>query len=92
MFFGQKLKTTFFKESDRSSWFFHSLMNQKHRRNHIAAIQWANGIFTALVNEVGEVLVQYYQALLNSSKATILIDVEAALNDPYLNDNSHAFY
>ena len=39
---------------------------------------------------MGEVLDQYYQAMLGSLKATILIDVKAALNGPCLDDNSHA--
>ena len=53
------------------------------------AIQRADGMFTTLVDEVGEVFVQCYQALIGSLKATILIDVEVALIGPCLDDNSH---
>jgi hypothetical protein len=40
MFFGQKLKSNFLKEADKGSRFFHSLMSQKHQRNHIPAIKF----------------------------------------------------
>ena len=40
MFFGQKLKSYFLKEADKGSRFFHSLMSQKHQRNHIPAIKF----------------------------------------------------
>ena len=38
MFFGQKLKCAFFKDCDKGTRFFHSLMSQRHRRHHIPAI------------------------------------------------------
>lgn len=38
MFFAQKLKCNLFKESDRGTSFFHALMSQKNKRNHIPAI------------------------------------------------------
>jgi hypothetical protein len=42
MFFSQKLKNTFFKESDKGTHFFHSLMNHTHKRNYISTIQLFN--------------------------------------------------
>nr|TKS16111.1 hypothetical protein D5086_0000026840 [Populus alba] len=44
MFFGQKLKSNFLKEAEKGSHFFHSLMSQKHRRNHIPADKESDSI------------------------------------------------
>lgn len=41
MLFGQKLKSSFFKESDKGTKFFHALMKQKHRENFIPSIMSA---------------------------------------------------
>jgi hypothetical protein len=53
MFFGQKLKCAFFKDCDKGSKFFHSLMSQRHRRHHIPAIIRSDGMLTSSTEEVG---------------------------------------
>jgi hypothetical protein len=89
MFFGQKLKTTFYKEGDKGTRFFHSLMSKKHRRNHIPAIQRPDGVLTNSLDEVGVVFVRYYQELLRTSRHTIPIEAMVAHNGPCLHDSTH---
>jgi hypothetical protein len=52
-YYGQKLKFIFLKEANKGTCFFHALLSQKHRRNHILAIQVPFGMFTSSVDEVG---------------------------------------
>jgi hypothetical protein len=40
------------------------LMSQRHRRHHIPAIVWSDGMLTSSVEEVGRVFVSYYKELL----------------------------
>jgi len=90
MFFSQKLKNAFFKESDKGTHFFHSLMNHTHRRNYISAIQCPDGMLTTSISEVGEEFVRYYRELLGTSKHTTSIDVEVALSGPCIDAGSHS--
>jgi len=53
MFFGQKLKTSFFNKGDKGTRFFYLLMSQKHRMNHIPTIQRSDGVLTDFLDEVG---------------------------------------
>jgi hypothetical protein len=92
MFFGQKLKTTFYKEGDKGTRFFHSLMSKKHRRNHIPAIQRPDGVLTNSLDEVGVVFVRYYQELLRTSRHTIPIEAMVAHNGPCLHDSTHDLF
>jgi hypothetical protein len=92
MFFGQKLKTTFYKEGDKGTRFFHSLMSKKHRRNHIPAIQRPDGVLTNSLDEVGVVFVRYYQELLRKSRHTIPIEAMVAHNGPCLHDSTHDLF
>ncbi|KAL9347296.1 hypothetical protein Peur_058662 [Populus x canadensis] len=55
MFFSQKLKC------DKGTRFFHSLMSQRHRRNHIPLILHSDGLPTTSVEEVGREFVTYYK-------------------------------
>nr|TKR90691.1 hypothetical protein D5086_0000230960 [Populus alba] len=50
-YYGQKLKFTFLKEADKGTRFFHALLSQKHRRNHIPAIQVPSGTYSSSVDE-----------------------------------------
>lgn len=61
MFFAQKLKCKFFKESDRGTSFFHALMSQKHIRNYIVVIQHYDGTLSNSVDEVGEEFVNFFK-------------------------------
>jgi len=63
MFYAQKLKCNFFKEFDRGTNFFHTLMSQKNRRNFISTIQYSNGSITTFMDEVGEVLLDFISSL-----------------------------
>eukprot|EP00258_Populus_trichocarpa_P025573 XP_024441592.1 uncharacterized protein LOC112324175 [Populus trichocarpa] len=91
MFFSQKLKNTFFKESDKGTHFFHSLMNHTHKRNYISTIQRLDGMLTTSISEVGEEFIRYYRELLGTSKHTTSIDVKVALSGPCINAGSHSF-
>jgi hypothetical protein len=63
MFYAQKLNCNFFKEFDRGTNFFHTLMSQKNKRNFISTIQCSNGFITTSVDEVGEVLLDFISSL-----------------------------
>jgi len=89
MFFGQKLKCSFFKDCDRGSKFFHALMSQKHRRNFIPIIQRSNNLLTTSLEVVGEEFVNYYQQLLGSSKDMIPIDLEVIHSGSCLATSAH---
>jgi hypothetical protein len=91
MFFSQKLKNTFFKESDKGTHFFHSLMNHTHKRNYISTIQRLDGMLTTSISEVGEEFIRYYRELLGTSKHTTSINVKVALSGPCINAGSHSF-
>jgi hypothetical protein len=90
-YYGQKLKFTFLKEADKDTHFFHVLLSQKHRRNHIPAIQVPSGMFTSLVDEVGHEFVRYYRNLLGSTKQTIPINEDVIHCGPCLDATSHDF-
>jgi hypothetical protein len=89
MFFGQKLKCSFFKDCDRGSKFFHALMSHKHRRNFIPVIQRSNNLLTTSLEVVGEEFVNYYQQLLGSSKDMIPIDLEVIHSGSCLATSAH---
>jgi hypothetical protein len=89
MFFSQKLKCHFFKDSDRGSSFFHALMNQKNRRNYIPAIHCSDGTLTTSEAEMGEEFVRFYQQLLGSCKATLPLDIDVIQSGPCLHASSH---
>jgi hypothetical protein len=90
-YYGQKLKFTFLKEADKDTHFFHVLLSQKHRRNHIPAIQVPSGMFTSSVDEVGHEFVRYYRNLLGSTKQTIPINEDVIHCGPCLDATSHDF-
>lgn len=89
MFFGQKLKSNFLKEAEKGSRFFHSLMSQKHRRNHIPAIQVPSGGMTSSGDEVGREIVRFYKVLIGSAKYIVPINDYVILYGPCLNSSSH---
>jgi hypothetical protein len=91
MFFSQKLKCAFFKECDKGSRFFHSLMNQRHRRRHIPAIVRSDGMLTTSAEEVGREFVLYYKELLGTSKYTIPLRAEVVQSGDCINVDSHAY-
>ena len=84
MFFSQKLKIKFLEEGDKGSRFFHSLLNQKHRRNFIASIRNESGTLTTSPVEVGAVFVDYYKKLLGSIKMTTALDESVIPSGPRL--------
>jgi len=91
MFFSQKVKRNFLKESDKGSRFFHALTSQNHRRNFILAIQCSHGNLSTSLEEVGAEFVQYYQCLLGTSKATIPLDSVVIQCGPCIDSSSHDF-
>jgi hypothetical protein len=91
MFFSQKLKCAFFKECDKGSRFFHSLMNQGHRICHIPAIVRSDGMLTASAEEVGREFVSYFKELLGTSKHTIPLRAEVVQSGACINVDSHAY-
>ncbi|KAJ6874155.1 hypothetical protein NC651_032856 [Populus alba x Populus x berolinensis] len=91
MFFGQKLKCSFFKDGDKGTRFFHSLMSQRHKRHHISAIVRSDGILTFSAEEVGKVFVAYYKYLLGTAKNTIPPRVDVVQRGNCINANSHEF-
>jgi hypothetical protein len=91
MFFGQKLKCAFFKDCDKGIKFFHSLMNQYHRRHHIPAIIRSDGMLTSSAEEVGREFVSYYKELLGTSKPTIPLRIEVVHCGACINTDSHDF-
>jgi len=84
-YYEQKLKFTFLKEADKDTHFFHVLLSQKHRINHIT------GMFTSSVDEVGHKFVRYYRNLLGSTKKTIPINEDVIHCGPCLDAASHYF-
>lgn len=91
MFFGQKLKCSFFKDCDKGTRFFHSLMSQRHRRHHISTIVRSDGMLTSSAEEVGRVFATYYKELLGTSKHTIPPRVDIVQNGTCINYDSHDF-
>nr|TKR98098.1 hypothetical protein D5086_0000206460 [Populus alba] len=91
-YYGQKLKFTFLKEANKGTRFFHALLSQKHRRNHIPAIQVPSDIYTSSVDEVGHEFVRYYKNLLGSIKQTIPINEDVIHCGPCLDAASHDFF
>jgi hypothetical protein len=91
IFFGQKLKCAFFKDSDKGTRFFHSLMSQHHRRNHITAILYSDSLPITSVEEVGREFVSYYKELLETSKPTLPPSAAVVHCRPCINTDSHDF-
>jgi hypothetical protein len=89
MFYAQKLKCNFFKESDRGTSFFHALMNQRHKKNFISAVRDTSGSLTTSTDEFGEVLVQYFQQLLGTSYDTQPLDESVVCCGPRLEEATH---
>jgi hypothetical protein len=80
---------SFFKESDKGSRFFHALMNQRYKKNFISTIHNNSGSLSAFTDEVGEVVVQYFQQLLGSSSTIQPLDESVIYYGPRLNDTTH---
>lgn len=74
LFFGQKLKCDFLKDSDRGTSFFHAMMSQKHSLSFISAIHRGDGSLTSSEIEVGVEFVQFFQNLYGSSRPTLSLD------------------
>jgi len=89
LFFAQKLKC-FFKDCDKGSSFFHSLMSQRHRKNFIPVIQLSNGSLTTSIDEVEDTFVCYFRDLLGSSESTLPLDVAVSWSGPCIDLASHA--
>ncbi|KAJ6976245.1 hypothetical protein NC653_031938 [Populus alba x Populus x berolinensis] len=89
MFYSQKLKCNFFKDSDRETSFFHALMNQKHKKNFIPAIHCNDGSLTTSVRKVREVFVNFFKQLLGTSRATSPLDESVVCCDPCLDPTLH---
>ena len=91
MLFGQKLKCAFFKDCDKGTRFFHSLMSQRHRRHHILAIICSDGMLTSSTEEVSREFVSYYKELLWTSKPTIPPIAEVVHCGACINADSHDY-
>jgi hypothetical protein len=91
MVFSQKLKYALFKDNDKGTRFFHSLMSQQHRRNHIPAILRSDSLPTTLVEEVGREFITYYKELLGTSKPTLPPSAAMIHCGPCINTDSHGF-
>ena len=89
MFFGQKLKCDFFKEKDRGTFFFHSVMSQKHNRNFILVIHRSNGLLTTSAGEVGAEFLSFFHNLYGTSKVTLSQDREIVNSGPCISFNAH---
>jgi hypothetical protein len=90
MFYSQKLKCNFFKDSDRGTSFFHALMNQKHKKNFIPAIHRSDGSLTTSASEVGDVFVSFFKQLLGTSRATSPLDESVVGCGPRVDSSLHA--
>jgi mannosylglycoprotein endo-beta-mannosidase len=90
MFYSQKLKCNFFKDSDRGTSFFHALMNQKYKKNFIPAIHRADGSLTTSVSEVGDVFVSFFKQLLGTARATSPLDESVISCGPRLDPTLHS--
>jgi hypothetical protein len=90
MFFAQKFKCKFFKESDRGTSVFHALMSQKHRRNYIVFIQYCDGTLSNSMDEVGEEFVSFFKQLLGSLKELVPLNVDVVKCGQCLDGSSHA--
>nr|TKS05769.1 hypothetical protein D5086_0000129850 [Populus alba] len=88
-YYGQKLKFTFLKEADKGTRFFHAMLSQKHRRNHIPAIQVPSGTYSSSVDEVGDEFVRYFTNLLGSTKQTDPINEDVIQCGPCIDTASH---
>nr|TKS08437.1 hypothetical protein D5086_0000103180 [Populus alba] len=88
-FFSQKIKCNYLKESDRSSKFFHALLNHKQKRNLIPAVLNDQGYLTSSLEEVGSVFVQHFQRLLGSSSPVVALDSIVIGQGPCLSSASH---
>jgi len=60
MFYSQKLKCNFFKDCDRGTRFFYTLMNHRHKKNFIPAIRRSDGSLTTSMTEMRDVFVSFY--------------------------------
>ena len=89
MFYSQKLKFKFLEESDKGSKFFHSLMNQQHKRNFISAIDKRNGQSTTSLDEVGAIFVDHFKDLLGTARMTIDLDSSIISKGPCLEASDH---
>jgi len=89
MFFGQKLKCAFFKDCDKGTRFFHSLMSHRHMRHHIPVIIRNDGMLTSSTEEVGREFVSYYKELLRTSKPTIPPRAKVVHCGACINADSH---
>ncbi|KAL9400754.1 hypothetical protein Peur_004603 [Populus x canadensis] len=90
VFYSQKLKCDFLKDSDRGTSFFHAWMNQKHKANFILAIHRSDGSLTTSASEVGEVFVNFFQQLLGTSRATSPLDESVVRCGPCVDSSLHS--
>jgi hypothetical protein len=89
MFYSQKLKCNFFKDCDRGTRFFHTLMNHRHKKNFIPVIHRSDGSLTTSMTKMGDVFVSFYQQLLGTSRATLSLDESVVSRGPRLDASSH---
>ena len=89
MFYSQKLKCNFLKDSGRGTSFFHALMNQKHKMNFIPAIHRGDASLTISASEAGEVFVNLFQLFLGTSKATSPLDEFVVYCGPCVDSSLH---
>jgi hypothetical protein len=92
LYFRQKLKCNFLKEAYKGSHFFHALMGQKHRRNHIQALKTPSGAMTSLGAEVGQEFVRFFSDLLGSTKQIVPINVNVIHYGPCLESFSYDIF
>ena len=90
-FFTQKHKCNFFKDSDRGTSFFHTLMSHKHRKSFIPVIQHSNGALTTSIDEVGAEFVYFYQKLIGTSSSTSPLDEAIVYSIPCLHKSHSNF-
>ena len=90
MFFGQKLKASCLKFSDKGTKFFHAMMSHKHRHNIIHAIRRSDGLMTTSWEEVGAEFVSFFQHSLGCSKDTIPVEASVVQSGKCLDEGTHS--
>ncbi|KAH7848199.1 hypothetical protein Vadar_021663 [Vaccinium darrowii] len=81
----QKARISWMVEGDRNTAFFHAKVTQRRRKNAIAGIQDANGLWCDSQEQIAKEFVQYYQGLFQSDGADqvseVVDTIKARVND-----------
>jgi ribonuclease HI len=73
----QRSRTSWLKDGDRNTRYFHGQASQRRRRNRIMGIQNNAGVWTDKKEEVAEILIDYYETIFQTSHPSLIEEAVA---------------